>query len=139
MRELLEELYGDLLAVQEEVELAAAEGGQDVRKSRARTDRAETLYLEAEAALEEGNHAIVKAKTKAARAMVDGAGTSWRTPGGTSRGGRRRPAPVIVSFFSGFGAKWINLHPSIGLRVEYSGVSVRYLTRSHEAAKISCF
>jgi outer membrane lipoprotein SlyB len=72
LRELLEELYGDLLAVQEEVELAATEG-QDVRKSRARTDRAETLYQEAEAALGDSNHAIVKAKAKAARAMVDGA------------------------------------------------------------------
>lgn len=72
LRELLEELYGDLLAVQEEVELAAAEG-LDVKKARARTDRAEALYLEAEAALEDGNHAIVKAKAKAARAMVDGA------------------------------------------------------------------
>jgi outer membrane lipoprotein SlyB len=72
LRELLEELYGDLLAVQEEVELAAAEG-QDVRKIRARTDRAETLHQEAEAALEEGNHAVVKAKAKAARAMVEAA------------------------------------------------------------------
>ncbi|HOI57828.1 MAG: hypothetical protein PHT97_00655 [Methanoculleus sp.] len=72
LRELLEELYGDLLAVQEEVEIAAAEG-QDVKKPRARTDRAEVLYGEAEAALEEGNHAVVKAKVKAARAMVEGA------------------------------------------------------------------
>ena len=72
LRELLEELYGDLLAVQEEVEIAAAEG-LDVRKPRARTDRAEVLYQEAEAALEDGNHAVVKAKVKAARAMVEGA------------------------------------------------------------------
>ena len=71
-RELLEELYGDLLAVQEEVELAAVEG-QDVKKPRTRTDRAEVLYGEAEAALEEGNHVVVKAKVKAARAMVEGA------------------------------------------------------------------
>lgn len=72
LRELLEELYGDLLAVQEEVELAAVEG-RDVRKPRARTDRAESLYREAEEALEDGNHAVVKAKAKAARAMVEGA------------------------------------------------------------------
>lgn len=72
LRELLEELYGDLLAVQEEVELAAVEG-QDVKKLRTRTDRAEVLYGEAEAALEEGNHVVVKAKVKAARAMVEGA------------------------------------------------------------------
>jgi len=72
LRELLEELYGDLLAVQEEIELAAVEG-QDVKKPRARTDRAEILYQEAEAALEDGNHAIVKAKAKAARTMVEGA------------------------------------------------------------------
>ncbi len=72
LRELLDELYGDLLAVQEEVELAAAEG-RDVKKPRARTDRAETLYHEAEAALEDSNHAVVKAKAKAARAMVEGA------------------------------------------------------------------
>ncbi|PKL62484.1 MAG: hypothetical protein CVV31_05770 [Methanomicrobiales archaeon HGW-Methanomicrobiales-2] len=72
LRELLEELYGDLLAVQEEIELAAVEG-QDVKKPRARTDRAEILYQEAETALEDGNHAIVKAKAKAARTMVEGA------------------------------------------------------------------
>ncbi|OPZ32355.1 MAG: hypothetical protein BWY99_02790 [Synergistetes bacterium ADurb.BinA166] len=72
LRDILEELYGDLLAVQEEVELAASEG-LDVRKPRARTDRAEILYGEAEAALEDGNHAVVKAKAKAARAMVEGA------------------------------------------------------------------
>ena len=72
LRELLEDLYGDLLAVQEEAELAAVEG-RDVRKPRARTDRAEILYHEAEAALEDGDHAVVKAKAKAARAMVEGA------------------------------------------------------------------
>lgn len=72
LREHLEELYGDLLAVQEEIELLDAEG-LDVRKPRSRIDRAETLYGEAEAALEDGNHAVVKAKAKAARAMVEGA------------------------------------------------------------------
>jgi len=72
LRELLEELYGDLLAVQEEIELLDAEG-LDVRKPRSRIDRAETLYGEAEAALDDGNHAVVKAKAKAARAMVEGA------------------------------------------------------------------
>jgi len=72
LREHLEELYGDLLAVQEEIELLDAEG-LDIRKPRSRIDRAETLYGEAEAALEDGNHAVVKAKAKAARAMVEGA------------------------------------------------------------------
>jgi len=60
------------LAVQEEIELLDAEG-LDIRKPRSRIDRAETLYGEAEAALEDGNHAVVKAKAKAARAMVEGA------------------------------------------------------------------
>ncbi|NLM29476.1 MAG: hypothetical protein GX216_03455 [Methanomicrobiales archaeon] len=80
LRDLLEELYGDLLAVQEEVEFAAAEG-LDVRKPRARTDRAEVLHGEAEAALEDGNHALVKAKAKAARSMVEGARDLLANPG----------------------------------------------------------
>lgn len=68
--ELLEDLYGDLLALQEEVEVAAV-AGQAVTKPRALMDRAETHYQEAETALEDDNHAVVKAKANAARAMVE--------------------------------------------------------------------
>ncbi|RXE57446.1 hypothetical protein ABH15_02360 [Methanoculleus taiwanensis] len=72
MRELLDDLYGDLLAVQEEVDLAASEG-LAAAKPKARTDRAEKLYLEAQSALEERKYAIAVAKVKAARSMVESA------------------------------------------------------------------
>lgn len=69
LRELLDTLYSDILAVQEDLETAAARG-LDVRKPEAQTDRAEALYLEAEAALEYGDHAVAKTKARAARAMI---------------------------------------------------------------------
>jgi outer membrane lipoprotein SlyB len=71
----LEDVYGDALALGEELELLAEEG-QTVTKSRARVDRAQKLYAEADAALEAGDLVQAKAKTKAARQMVDAARSS---------------------------------------------------------------
>ncbi len=72
MRELIDDLYGDLLAVQEEIELLASEG-LAVAKPKARADRAEKLYQEAEEALDGRKYAVVAAKVKAARSMVESA------------------------------------------------------------------
>ncbi|MDN7024629.1 hypothetical protein FGU65_06960 [Methanoculleus sp. FWC-SCC1] len=72
MRELLDDLYGDLLAVQEEIDLLASEGLK-ITKPKSRADRAEKLYLEAEEALDGRKYAIVAAKAKAARSMVESA------------------------------------------------------------------
>jgi len=47
-RSMLENLYGQVLAVQEEVEMAKSEGA-DVTKAKGRIDRADVLYKEAQA------------------------------------------------------------------------------------------
>lgn len=75
LRNELEDVYGDALALAEELELLAEEG-QQVGKSRARVDRAQKLYEEADAAIEAGDLVQAKAKTKAARQMVDSARSS---------------------------------------------------------------
>jgi uncharacterized protein YcfJ len=75
LRNELEDVYGDALALGEELELLAEEG-QTVTKSKARVERAEKLYAEADAAIEAGDLVQAKAKTKAARQMVDAARSS---------------------------------------------------------------
>ena len=75
LRNELEDVYGDALALAEELELLAEEG-QQVGKARARVDRAQKLYEEADAAIEAGDLVQAKAKTKAARQMVDSARSS---------------------------------------------------------------
>lgn len=69
-RSLLEDLYGQILSVQEEIELAKGEGGA-VAKPKARIDRANTLYLEAQAAFDKKEYATIKPKVTAALSMVD--------------------------------------------------------------------
>ena len=75
LRNELEDVYGDALAFGEELEMLADEG-KKIGKAKARVDRALKLYEEADAALEAGDLVQVKAKTKAARQMVDSARSS---------------------------------------------------------------
>lgn len=75
LRNELEDVYGDALALAEELELLAEEGEQ-VGKAKARVDRAQKLYEEADAAIEAGDLVQAKAKTRAARQMVDSARSS---------------------------------------------------------------
>ncbi len=50
-RGMLEDLYGQVLAVQEEVDMAKSEG-TNVTKAKGRIDRADTLYKEAQASFD---------------------------------------------------------------------------------------
>jgi outer membrane lipoprotein SlyB len=69
-REMLEDLYGQVLAVQEEVEMAQSEG-TNVTKAKGRIDRAEALYTEAQASFDNKEYSTVKPKVTAAQNMVD--------------------------------------------------------------------
>jgi outer membrane lipoprotein SlyB len=69
-RSLLEDLYGQILSVQEEIELAKSEGGK-IAKPKARIDRANALYQEAQAAFEKKEYSSIKPKATAAQSMVD--------------------------------------------------------------------
>ncbi|MEN6342337.1 MAG: hypothetical protein ABFC89_07220 [Methanospirillum sp.] len=75
LRNDLEDVYGDALALGEELEMLAEEG-TSVGKAKARVERAQRLYAEADAAIEAGDLVQAKAKTKAARQMVDAARSS---------------------------------------------------------------
>lgn len=78
-RSLLEDLYGQILAVQEEIEIAKSEGGK-VAKPAARIDRADKLYKEACAALEKKEYTSIKPKITAAQSMVDKARDTLANP-----------------------------------------------------------
>lgn len=67
---LLEDLYGQVLAVQEEIAMAGSEGA-NVTKPKGRIDRAEVLYKEAQADFEKKEFGTIKPKITAARTMVD--------------------------------------------------------------------
>jgi hypothetical protein len=69
-RVLLEELYGQILAVQEELDVAKGEGAK-MEKPKARLDRAEKLYREAQAAFNKKEFSSIKPKVTAAQSMVD--------------------------------------------------------------------
>ncbi|WAC05005.1 MAG: hypothetical protein OS112_11230 [Methanoregula sp.] len=69
-RSLLEELYGQILSVQEEIELAKSEGGK-ISKPKARIDRANALYQEAQAAFDKKEYSSIRPKATAAQSMVD--------------------------------------------------------------------
>jgi outer membrane lipoprotein SlyB len=69
-RSLLEDLYGRVLAVQEEVEMAKSEGA-NVTKARGRIDRADGLYKEAQASFDKKEFGTIKPKITAAQNMVD--------------------------------------------------------------------
>ena len=69
-RGLLEDLYGQVLAVQEEVDMAKSEG-TNVTKARGRIDRAENLYKEAQASFEKKEYTTIKPRIAAAQNMVE--------------------------------------------------------------------
>ena len=61
---MLEDLYGQVLAVQEEVDMAKCEGA-NVTKAKGRIDRAESLYKEAQILFEKRDFTMVKPKITA--------------------------------------------------------------------------
>lgn len=69
-RGMLEDLYGRVLAVQEEIEMAKSEG-TNVTKPKGRIDRAESLYKEAQASFDKKEYTTIKPKITAAQNMVD--------------------------------------------------------------------
>lgn len=72
VRAELEEVSGDLLTLREEIDLLEEEGQKGkVKKVRARTERAERLYAEAEDACDGGEYGAARSKTRAARSMIE--------------------------------------------------------------------
>jgi len=69
-RGLLEDVYGQVLAVQEEVEMATCEGS-NVTKAKGRIDRAESLYKEAQSSFGRKEYTAIKPKITASRNMVE--------------------------------------------------------------------
>jgi len=69
-RGLLEDLYGRVLALQEEIEMAKSEGS-DVTKAKGRIDRADALYKEAQASFDKQDYGTIKPKITAAHNLVD--------------------------------------------------------------------
>ena len=67
---MLEDLYGQVLAVQEEVDMAKCEG-TNVTKAKGRIDRADSLYKEAQASFDKKEYAMIKPKITASQNMVD--------------------------------------------------------------------
>jgi hypothetical protein len=65
-----EDHYGQVLAVQEEVDMAKCEGS-NVTKAKGRIDRAESLYKEAQASFERKVYTTIKPRITAALNMVD--------------------------------------------------------------------
>ena len=70
LRGMLEDLYGQVLAVKEEVDMAKSEGS-NVTKARGRIDRAESLYKEAQASFDRKDYTTIKPKIIASQNMVD--------------------------------------------------------------------
>lgn len=70
VRSSLEYAYGDLLALQEELELLAEEG-RNIGKARSRAERADKLYQEAEEACDAVDYTKSRAKLKAAVSMIE--------------------------------------------------------------------
>ena len=69
-RSELEDLYGQVLAVQEEVDMARSEG-TSVTKAKGRIDRAEALYKEAQASFDKKEYGTVRPKITASQNMVE--------------------------------------------------------------------
>ncbi|WP_342677228.1 hypothetical protein [Methanofollis sp. UBA420] len=74
VRAELEEISGDLLTLREEIDLLEEDGQKGkVKKVRARTERAERFYTEAEDACDGGEYGAARSKIRAARSMIEGA------------------------------------------------------------------
>lgn len=67
---MLEDLYGQVLAVQEEVGMAQSEG-TNVTKAKGRIDRADSLYKEAQASFDKKEFGTIRPKVTAAENMVE--------------------------------------------------------------------
>jgi len=67
---MLEDLYGRVLALQEEIEMAKSEG-TNVTKARGRIDRADALYKEAQASFDKKEYGTIRPKITAAQNIVD--------------------------------------------------------------------
>jgi uncharacterized protein YcfJ len=69
-RSMLEDLYGQVLAVQQEIEMAGSEG-TNVTKAKGRIDRAESLYKEAQVSFDKNEFGMIKPKVTAAQNIVE--------------------------------------------------------------------
>jgi outer membrane lipoprotein SlyB len=69
-RSILEDLCGQVLAVQEEADMATCYG-TNITKAKGRIDRADSLYKEAQASFDKKEYAIIKPKITASQNMVD--------------------------------------------------------------------
>jgi len=69
-RGMLEDLCGQVLAVQEEIDMAKCEG-VNVVKAKGRIDRADSLYKEAQASFDKKEYAMIKPKITASQNMVE--------------------------------------------------------------------
>jgi outer membrane lipoprotein SlyB len=69
-RSRLEDLYGQVLAVQEEVNMTKCEG-TNVTKAKGRIDRADSLYKETQVSFDKKEFAMIKPKLTASQNMVD--------------------------------------------------------------------
>jgi len=69
-RSMLEDLYGQVLAVQQEIEMAESEG-TNVTKAKGRIARAETLYREAQASFDKKEFGMIKPKVTATQNIVE--------------------------------------------------------------------
>jgi hypothetical protein len=67
---MLEDLYGQVLAVQEDVEMAGCEGS-NVTKAKGRIDRTESLFKEAQASFERKEYTTIKPRITATLNMVE--------------------------------------------------------------------
>jgi outer membrane lipoprotein SlyB len=66
----LEEIFVEAISLKEEIELLELEGS-DVRKSKIRVERAETLYHEAKEAMKDRDYSMVRAKMRASNNMIE--------------------------------------------------------------------
>jgi hypothetical protein len=69
-RSMLEDLFGQVLAVQEEADMATCDG-TNITKAKGRIDRADSLYKEAQASFDKKEDAMIKPKITASQNMVD--------------------------------------------------------------------
>jgi len=69
-RGMLEDLCGQVLALQEEIDMAKCEGA-NVVKAKGRIDRADSIYKEAQASFEKKEYAMIKPKITASHNMVE--------------------------------------------------------------------
>ena len=69
-RSMLEDLYGQVLAVQQEIEMAGSEG-TNVTKAKGRIERADSLYKEAQVSFDKKEFGMIKPKVTAAQDIVE--------------------------------------------------------------------